>query len=83
MKSLLAIILCFAGLKSFAQTNDVVVEEKASNWIKITAPVPSRTTTTVKKKASTNKPANQKQDAQEEFQKTNQQVNRFKKGKKD
>ena len=75
------IVLCFAGLKSFSQTSDIMVEEKASNWIKITAPTPSRATT-VKKKVSPNKPATPKQDAQEEFQKTNQQVNRFKKGKK-
>ena len=84
MKSLLTLMLFFAAFKGFAQS-DVIVEEKASDWIKITAttdtPKP-KTTTTVKKKNTTNKPTTPKQDAQQEFEKTNSQVNRFKKQQK-
>jgi hypothetical protein len=85
MKNLLLVILCFVAFKSFSQTNEILVEEKASEWIKITVPESTtrpKTTTTVKKKTTTNKPETPKQNTQEEFEKTNQQVNRFKKQKK-
>lgn len=84
MKTLFVIIFCFAAFNSFSQTNEVMVEEKASEWIKVTAtPVVAKSkTTTVKKKTTSNKPVTPKQDVQEEFEKTNNQVNRFKKAKK-
>ena len=84
MKTYLFIILCFWGLKSFSQTNDVAMEEKSSGWIKIPpATVQSRPPTTAKKKSNTTKPPSPKKDTPDEFEKTNQQVNRFKKVKKD
>jgi hypothetical protein len=84
MKSLFVIVFCLFGSKAFSQTTDVMVEEKSSEWIKVTAAVVSKPrTTTVKRNTTTTKPATRKQGSQEEFEKTNQQVNRFKKGKKD
>jgi len=84
MKNLFIIILCLAGSKVFSQTNELMVEEKSSEWIKITAPptvTKPRTSTTIKKNTNANKPVTPKPDA-EEFEKTNKQVNRFKKTKK-
>ncbi len=84
MKTVLMILLCFFAFKSFSQSNDVVIEERSSDWIKITAA--TRTTksktTTVRKKTSSKKPSAPKQDAQQEFEKTNNAINRFKKSKK-
>jgi hypothetical protein len=85
MKSLFVVIFCLVASKSFSQTNDVMVEEKSSAWIKITAPQTAASkpkTTTIVKKKTTNKPVATKQEAQQEFEKTNSQVNRFKKSKK-
>ena len=88
MKSLFIIILCLVGQRAFNQTNDVVMQEKSSNWIKVTSDISEptakpKTTTTVKRKTTSRKPAVPKQNTQEQFEKTNSQVNRFKKGKKD
>jgi hypothetical protein len=90
MKLLFSTILCLFVLNGFGQTNEVIIEEKSSAWIKITEdaiavskpPTVKRPTATVKKKSNTSKPAAPKQDVQGEFEKTNQQVNRFKKAKK-
>ena len=86
MKSLIIIVLCFVATKAFSQTSDVLVDEKSSEWIRVTSTASvskPKSTTTVKKKTSSNKPATPKQNTQEDFEKTNNQVNRFKKGKKD
>ena len=72
--------------KAFNQTNEVIVQEKSSDWIKVTSITPvskPKATTTVKRKISSKKPATPKKNTQEEFDKTNTQVNRFKKPKKD
>lgn len=90
MKLLFPIILCFFALVSSAQTGEAITEEKSSAWIKIVEdpvviskpPVAKKPTTTTKKKSATRKPAAPKQEAPGRFEKTNQQVNRFKKGKK-
>lgn len=83
MKSFFTIALCFILLKGFSQTNELVMEERSSDWIKVTANVRSVTkpkTTTVKKKTNPKKTM-PKQNAQQEFEKTNNEVNRFKKSK--
>jgi hypothetical protein len=83
MKVLLFIIFCFCGLKSFSQTNDVAMEEKSSGWLKITSVVTqTKSATIVKKKSNTTRPVTPKKNTQDEFEKTNSQVNRFKKVKK-
>lgn len=74
------------GSKAFSQTNDLVVQEKSSDWIKVTSTIPEskpRNTTTVKRKTSSKRTTTPRKDNQEEFDKTNNQVNRFKKAKKD
>ena len=81
MKTLLIAIACLIASKGFSQTSELKVEEKSSDWITITAPVTvtkPKVTTTTKKKAKSNKPQPKKQEEQE-FEKTNNQVNRFKK----
>jgi hypothetical protein len=86
MKPLFIIILLLLASTAFSQTNDAIIEEKSSDWIKVVATVPvpkQKTTPTVKSKISSRKHTVPKQDTQEEFEKTNNQVNRFKKGKKD
>jgi hypothetical protein len=85
MKSLFIIILCFVTTKVFSQTSEVIVEEKSSDWIRVTSTAPvlkSKSATTVRRKTSSNKPSTPRKDTQEEFDKTNSQVNRFKRGKK-
>jgi hypothetical protein len=90
MKLLLLFITCLFALNGFAQTNETITEEKSSVWIKIVEdPVAAskplivkKQTTTVKKKTTAPKPVTPKQVGKEEFEKTNEQVNRFKKGKK-
>jgi hypothetical protein len=85
MKKLLVLIFCFIALKAFSQTSDAIVEEKSSDWIKVTFTPPTpkpKQTTTVRKRTNTNKPSTPKQNSQDEFEKTNSQVNRFKKVKK-
>ena len=83
MKAVLIIILSFVACKAVAQTSALVVEEKSSAWLRVTMSAPVTSTpkkaAVVKKKASTNKPSAPKPTPQGEFEKTNQQVNRFKK----
>lgn len=90
MKFVLPIIISLFALNSFAQTSEAITKEKSSAWVKViedpvvvSKPASSKKqTTTVKKRSSKTKPATSKQDAQEEFEKTNQKVNRFRKQKK-
>ncbi len=90
MKFVIPFIICLFALNSYAQTSEAITEEKSSAWVKViedpvavSKPASSKKqTTTVKKKSSKTKPATPKQDVQEEFEKTNQQVNRFRKQKK-
>jgi hypothetical protein len=90
MKSLLITILCFTAFNALAQTSESITEEKVSAWIKVVQdPVPQAKSATAKKQTNTStkkssaaKPEPAKKDTQEEFEKTNQQVNRFKKAKK-
>lgn len=90
MKNLMLLVLCFVAFRAFSQTNELVIQEKSSDWIKVLS-MPTatksnttkpKTTTTVKRKTRARKPSVPKQDAQEEFEKTNSKVNRFKKVKK-
>jgi hypothetical protein len=91
MKILFATIVGLAAFNAQAQTSEAIVEERSSAWIKVVddpippsrpSTAPKKQTATVKKKSSTGKPAAPKQDTQQEFEKTNNQVNRFKKQKK-
>jgi hypothetical protein len=89
MKLLLLIILCVFTTNAFSQTSEAITEEKSSAWIKVIEdPVVVSKPASVKKQTATRKkrttktePARPKQNAQEEFEKTNQQINRFKKQK--
>jgi hypothetical protein len=89
MKNLLAVVICLAALKGYSQTSEAFVQEKSSAWIRVTeSPVPTakpqtikKQTTVTKKSATTNKPAKPKPNTQQEFEKTNSEVNRFKKPK--
>jgi len=90
MKTTLVLIfslLCFTG---FSQTTQSVTQETASAWIKVVDdPAPAVRTTpvrkkthTVKRKVTKSKTTVPKEDEGEEFEKTNSQVNRFKKQQK-
>jgi hypothetical protein len=89
MKNLLAVFICLAALKGYSQTSEAFVQEKSSAWIRVTEnpvsiakPEPIKKQTAVAKKSTTtNKPAKPKQNTQQEFEKTNSEVNRFKKQK--
>jgi len=89
MKNLLAVLVCLTALNGYSQTNEAFTQEKSSAWIRVTENPVAVTTpvtikkqpTTVKKSTNTNKPAAPKQNSQQEFEKTNNQVNRFKKQK--
>lgn len=72
------------GSKAFTQTNDVIIQEKSSDWLKVTStiPVSKPRSTTVKRKTTHKRTSVPKKDTKEEFDKTNSQVNRFKKAKK-
>lgn len=86
MKKLLVFICCLGALECFSQTSEVLVEEKSSGWIKVAAAAPTvrpKAATITKKKPASSKPVAPRQDAGQEFDKTNQQVNRFRKVKKD
>jgi hypothetical protein len=86
MKTLFIILLCFVATKVFSQSSEGMVEEKSSDWIRVTSTATvskPKNVTTVKKKKISHKPVTPKQNTQQEFEKTNSQVNRFKKGKKD
>ncbi|MGZ3937509.1 MAG: hypothetical protein ACXVLT_02275 [Flavisolibacter sp.] len=90
MKTTFLIIFSLLCLTAFSQTSQPVVEEKSSAWIKVVDdPVPlTRTaparkkTATLKRKTTLKKTSVPKPDAGEEFEKTNSQVNRFKKPQK-
>ena len=82
MKGTLLILFCLIGFKSFSQHDEAFVEEKASSWVKV---VSSRTAgrpkaTAVKRKVNPN--PSRRENPQQEFDKTNNEVNRFKKSKK-
>lgn len=81
MKSFFIILPFFIASKLFAQSTETVTEERSSDWIKVTATTTSTKTssTAVKKKINTSKKPPVKKE-EESFDKTNQQVNRFKKG---
>ena len=90
MKATFLIIFSLLCLTSFSQTTQAVTEEKASAWIKVlndpaplvrTAPARKKTTA-VKRKVTKSKTTVPKGDVGEEFEKTNNQVNRFKKQQK-
>jgi len=88
MKNLLAVFICLAALKGYSQTSEAFVQEKSSAWIRVTEspvsvakPETIKKTTVAKKSTTTNKPAKPKQNTQKEFEKTNSEVNRFKKQK--
>lgn len=89
MKNLLALLICLAALKGYGQTSEAFIQEKSSAWIRVTEnPVPAakpetvkKQTTVTKKSTTTNKPSKPKQNTQQEFEKTNSEVNRFKKPK--
>ena len=89
MKTLFLIIFCLTAIIAVGQTGEYVTEEKGSAWIKVVEdPVPMTKPTTVKKqkasvkKKPASKPSTQKENPQDEFEKTNSQVNRFKKQQK-
>jgi hypothetical protein len=88
MKNLLALFICLIALKGYSQTSEAFVQEKSSAWIRVTEnPVPVsrpetiKKQTTVAKKSTTKKPAKPKPNTQQDFEKTNSEVNRFKKPK--
>ena len=69
------------AFKGFAQKDEPFVEEKSSTWIKVVHDeTAGRPKTSVKKKANSN--PSRKESSQQEFDKTNSEVNRFKKPKK-
>jgi hypothetical protein len=88
MKNLLALFICLIALKGYSQTSEAFVQEKSSAWIRVTEnPVPVskpetiKKQTTIAKKSTTKKPAKPKPNTQQDFEKTNSEVNRFKKPK--
>jgi hypothetical protein len=89
MKSLLTVLICFAGISGYSQTAEAFTQEKSSAWIRVAEnpvavnkPEPVKKQSTTAKKSTTTKKSNKpKQDTQQEFEKTNNQVNRFKKPK--
>jgi len=85
MKKFVIAVCCFTALNANTQENETITEEKASGWIKITAPPAAKKTNTVtQKKPATKKPATNPQPAPpKDFNQTNSKVNRFKKDKKD
>ena len=85
MKKLVIAFFCIAALNARAQDKGTITEEKASEWIRITAPpVAKKTSTVSQKKPVTKKPAtNPKPAVPKDFNQTNNKVNRFKKDKKD
>ncbi len=82
--------ICLVCSKVFSQTEEAFVEEKSSGWITISSPEPPPVVRTpVRRNRPAARPANttpasqplaepKKMDA---FEKTNNQVKRFKKGK--
>jgi hypothetical protein len=90
MKTALVIITCLICVNSFGQTTEPLTEEKSSAWITVVAdpvavsrPAPVKKQVTVtKRKTSNSRTVKPKEDGAEEFEKTNSQVNRFKKQQK-
>lgn len=78
MKNLFVVILILMASKAFSQTNNILSEEKSSDWIKINLTV-ANPKAIVKKKMNPEKHSAPKQDVKREFEKTNQEVNRFRK----
>lgn len=70
------------AFESFSQNEEAFVEEKSSSWIKVvsdqTAVRPKATA--VKRKVNSN--PSRRENPQQVFDKTNNEVNRFKKSKK-
>lgn len=83
MKFLLPVLFCLIAFKGFSQKEEAYVEEKSSNWIKVVVSETSAKpkTATVKKKVNSGTPS-RKDNSQKEFDKTNSEINRFKKSKK-
>ncbi len=84
MKKIIFALLLMYALDGFSQTSEMIVEEKSSAWIKVTAsittPVARKPASTTQKRVTTKKPAPSKSlPDNQQFDKTNQQVNRFKK----
>ena len=82
MKNILLIFFCLIALNGFSQKEEAFVEEISSDWIKVVVnniPVKPKTTT-LKKKAKPN--PSRKGNSQTEFDKTNSEISRFKKSKK-
>ena len=89
-RAVLIVAICLIGSKVFSQTEESFVEEKSSGWITISFPEPPPVVRTPARRSkpaarpTTTTPAPQpaaepkKIDA---FEKTNNQVKRFKKGK--
>ena len=84
MKTIIVLFFTVVAVQGHSQTSDVIIEEKSSSWIKTAATntVRPRSATPTVRKTNSNKPAKPKQNADQDFDKTNQQVNRFKKQKK-
>jgi len=88
MKTFLLLVTCFISLNAFAQTSESITQERASAWVRVTEnPItPAKPATVTNqapavKKTTTKKTTTPKPNAQQEFEKTNSEVNRFKKKK--
>ena len=85
MKNTFFALLLLCALNGFSQTSEVIVEEKSSAWVKVTGNTTASATRSApvsQKRVSPKKPSAPKPKSNEEFNKTNQQVNRFKKKEK-
>lgn len=84
MKMILLILFSACALPGFAQSSNLVTEEKSSAWFRVTesAPVAPRPHRAVKKYAPAPRRSAPKENTRQEFEKTNGEVNRFKKPKK-
>ena len=79
-------LLCFTGSKLFAQTDELITEEKTSDWVRISVPVTPVARNTRGRRAAP-KPAATTSAQQpaappktpDAFDKTNKQVKRFRK----
>jgi hypothetical protein len=89
-KAILICMVCFISSKTFCQTDETFIEEKSSDWIKISVPPTpvihsssrtrtNHTTTAPQKKEPASQPAPQPKSP-DVFKKTNSEVKRFKKG---
>ena len=83
MKSILLTFCCLIALKGFSQKQEAFVEQKSSDWVKViftSASAKPKATTT--KRNIRSKTPSRKESSQKEFDKTNNEVNRFRKSKK-